>query len=228
MTLTLTIRRCVLATLLIGFALPVFAQSDKPLNAREVRRYLSEAEKRMEDGKLEEAGGLYLRVLEDFPERGDVRLEVARIYRQMENWTQLANECEKAVETLEEQADIAECYEGMTLAYSLTANYTKAVEVGRRAFEMNPESADVAIGLATGLAKTGELTEAADIAAKALELAPDNAFVHTTLGEAALAEGDYAKARGSFERALELEPNTAVAHAGMAGRRRTARFRGSG
>ena len=201
--------------LVFSFIVPI-ALAQKKMNRREVSRYISEAEKRMKDGDPSGAGGLYLRILEDFPERGDIRMEVARIYKAIDNWTSMANEYEIALETVDDEEDRAEAYEGMVMAYARTANYVKAVEVGREALKLNPQSAEVAIGLAMGLAKTGELVEAAKIAAKALELAPENAFAHNTLGEAALADGDFDKAEVSFQRALEIDPNTAQSHAGMA------------
>ena len=205
-----------LIILILSLAMPLLAQDDKPLSKRDARRYIEAAEKALKDDKPAEAGGLFLRVLQDFPDDGDSRIRLARIYRGLEEWGNAASAYALAVEHLDDAKDQAECYEGMTIGYSRSADYVKAVEVGRKAMEMNPESADVAIGLAMGLAKTGQLDEAAQIAEQALVLAPDNAFAHNTLGEAALANGDRDKAKVSFQKALELDPNTAEAHAGLA------------
>ena len=205
-----------LVVLIFGLVLPVLAQDDKPLSKRDARSYIQAAEKALKEEDFAKAGGMFLRVLQDFPDDGESRLQLARIYRGLEEWQNAADAFALAVEHLDDVKDQAECYEGMTIAYSRSANYSKAVEVGRKALEMNPDSADVAIGLAMGLAKTGLLDEAAEIARKALELAPDNAFAHNTLGEAALAQGHRGEAKASFQKALELDPNTADAHAGLA------------
>ncbi|HSF20276.1 MAG TPA: tetratricopeptide repeat protein [Vicinamibacteria bacterium] len=192
------------------------AQDEKPLDQREVKRALELAEERMKEGKPAEAGGFYLRVLQDYPERGDVRLKLARIYKDFDEWENAASAYALAVEHLEDAAEQAECYEGMVMAYAKTANYSKVVEVGPKAVETNPQSADVHVSVALGLAKTGALSEAAAMARKALELAPTSAVAYSTLGEAALAEGKVDEAESAFRKALELDSSNAESQAGLA------------
>ncbi len=189
---------------------------EKKLTGREVRRALATAEDKIEEGNLPEAGGIYLRVLQDYPERGDVHLMLARIYRDFEEWENAASAYAKAAELLEKPEELAECYEVMTQAYVQIANYPQAVEVGRKAIEASPSSATAHVNLALGLAKTGDLEGAADMARKALELAPDSALAHSTLGEAAMAEGNTEEAEAAFRKAIELDDSTAESHAGLA------------
>lgn len=215
------IRRVLGAALVAVVAAGLFAplsasQDEDKMRERDISRYLKEAEKRIEDEKPAEAGGFYLTILESFPERGDVRLLLARVYRQVGELDNMANAYSLAVDHLTEPSEISECYEGMTEAYIRAANYPKALEAGRKAIELNPQSPTAHIAVALSMAKTGDLAEAATMARKALELAPDSAVAHSTLGEASMAEGNMEEAESSFRKALELDPNTAESHAGLA------------
>ncbi len=192
------------------------AGQDVKISERDVKKYLDAAEKEIKDGNLQKAGGFYLTIVSNFPDRGDVHLKLARVYKQLNDWGNAGEAYGKAVGSATTPAEQAECYEGMTIAYAKAANYPKVVEVGRKAAEMNPANADVLVALATGLAKTGAIAEAGEVAQKALALAPNSALVHTTLGEAALANGKPGEAEPSFRKAIELDAKVAEAHAGLA------------
>lgn len=206
----------VILSLLLASLAPQFASAQDKIAGNEVRRYLDNAKKEADKGEFAKGAGLYLKVIESFPDNYEALFGIAPLYAQLGDPANAAASYEKALAGLEDDAQIAQAYAGMTSAYARAANYSKAVEVGRKAVELNPTDAEVAIALAMGLAKTGQIEEAADIAEKALELAPDNAFAHNTLAEAALANGDLDTAAGAFTEALELESNNAEAHAGMA------------
>ena len=192
------------------------AGQDVKISEKDVKKYLDAAEKEIKDGNLQKAGGFYLTIVTNFPDRGDVHLKLARIYKQLNDWGNAGEEYAKAVSSMTAPAEQAECYEGMTIAYAKAANYVKVVEVGKKAAELNPASSDVLVALATGLAKTGDIAEAGKVAQKALALAPNSALVHTTIGEAALADGKPAEAESAFRKAIELDANVAEAHAGLA------------
>ena len=192
------------------------AGQDVKISERDVKKYLDAAEKEIKDGNLQKAGGYYLTIVTNFPDRGDVHLKLARVYKQLNDWGNAGEAYGKAVGSATAPAEQAECYEGMTIAFAKGANYPKVVEVGRKAAEMNPANADVLVALATGLAKTGAIAEAGEVAQKALALAPNSALVHTTIGEAALADGKLSEAEPSFRKAIELDANVAEAHAGLA------------
>ena len=67
-----------------------------------------------------------------FPDRGDVHLKLARIYKQLNDWGTPERSYGKAVSSRPRPRSRRECYEGMTIAYAKTPNYAKVVEVGRR------------------------------------------------------------------------------------------------
>lgn len=207
------------------------AQEDEPLSRREVSRaidiaedHLDDAERAARDGDMEaaqaawsQAGGLFLRVLQDYPDRHDVRLELARIYRNFDEWENVADAYSLAVEGLEDDEEILEAWTELTNAYAMLENDLKVIEAGQKVIELNPNPpASVYLGLGGSMARQGQFAEAADMARKALELEPESAIAHSTLGQASFAAEDFGAAESSFRRAVELDPNTARAHAGLA------------
>ena len=217
--------------LLMLAAHPGIAQEDEPLNRREVSRaldiaedHLDDAEKAARDGDMEaaqaawsQAGGLFLRVLQDYPDRHDVRLELARVYRNFEEWENVADAYSQAVVGLDDDDEILEAWTEMTNAYAMLENDLKVIEAGQKVIGLNPNPpASVYLGLGGSMARQGQFAEAADMARKALELEPDSAIAHSTLGLASAAAEDFDAAEASFRRAVELDPNTARAHAGLA------------
>ena len=222
---------------LIAVASPTLAQEEEeearePLTRREVSRaldlaedLLDDAEKAVRDGDAEaanaawsNAGGWFLRIVEDYPDRYDVHLELARVYRHLEEWVFAAPAYEKAVEGLDDDDEILEAWTEMTKAYSIMGDEDlKVIEAGQMVLELNPDpSADIYVSIAASMARQEQYAEAAEMARQALELAPDSAVAHSTLGRAAFVGGDMEEAERSFRRAVELDPETARAHAGLA------------
>ena len=206
-------------------------EQEESLNRREVSRaldiaeeHIDDAEKAVRDGDMEaanaawsQAGGLFLRVLRDYPDRHDVRLEIARIYRHFEEWENVAGAYELAVAGLEDDDEILEAWTELTTAYANLENDVKVIEAGQRVIELNPSPpASIYLGLGGAMARQGQFAEAADMARKALEMEPDSAIAHSTLGQASAAAEDWDAAEASFRRAVEIDPNTARAHAGLA------------
>lgn len=221
---------------LLAFAAPIFAQEQEeedrePLTRREVSRaldlaedFLDDAEKAIGGGDAEaaqaaysSAGGWFLRVLEDYPDRHDVRLQLARVYRYFEEWENIATTYSLAVEGLEDSGEILEAWTEMTNAYGMMEDDQRVIEAGQMVLELNPNpSADIYVSLAASMARQEAYDDAKGMAERALELAPDSAVAHSTLGLAAFAGGDMEAAETSFSRAVELDPETARAHAGLA------------
>ncbi len=203
----------------------------EPLNRREVSRAIDIAEDHMEeaedaerDGDMEaaqaawsQAGGFYLRVLQDYPDRHDVRIALARIYVKFEEWENVAASYSLAVEGLEDDGEILEAWTEMTNAYSMMENDLKVIEAGQKVLDLNPNpSADVYLGVGAAMARQGQFEGASEMAEAALALDPDSAVAHQTLGQAAFAAQDFDAAEASFRRAVELDATTARAHAGLA------------
>ena len=225
-----------LSGLVLGLVLALgapaaFAQDQEPLNRREVSRaldlaedHLDDAEKAVRDGDQEaataawsQAGGLFLRVLQDYPDRHDVRLELARVYRNFEEWENVAESYSQAVAGLEDAEEILEAWTEMANAYAMLENDLKVIEAGQKVIELNPNPpATIYLGLGASMARQGQFDEASAMAQKALDLEPDSAVAHSTLGLASAAAENWDAAEASFRRAVELDPSTARAHAGLA------------
>lgn len=219
---------------LVAVAAPALAQEEEerePLTRREVSRALDLAEDFLDDAEnavrnedaeaaqaaYSSAGGWFLRVLEDYPDRHDVRLELARVYRYFGEWENIATTYALAVEGLEDSEEILEAWTEMTNAYGMMEDDLKVIEAGQKVLELDPNpSADIYVSLAASMARQEAYDDARGMAERALELAPDSAVAHSTLGQAAFAGGDMAGAESSFRRAVELDPETARAHAGLA------------
>ncbi len=215
----------------VGLAPALAQEEQEPLNRREVSRaidiaedHMDDAESAVRDGDMEaaqaawsQAGGLYLRVLQDYPDRHDVRLELARIYVRFEEWENVASSYAMAVEGLEDDAEILEAWTEMTNAYAMMEDDLKVIEAGQKVIELNPNPpASVYLGIGASMARQGQYEGAAEMAQAALALEPNSAVAHQTLGQAAFAGGDFDAAETSFQRAVELDSTTARAHAGLA------------
>ena len=223
------------------------AQDEQPLNRREVSRAIDIAEDHVEDAEralrnedaeaataaYSQAGGLFLRILQDHPYRRDIRMRLGRIYLHFEEWENVASAFEMAVmmdppseeedvdgwaiENVEDAGEILEAWTAMTTAYGMLENDIKVIEAGQKVIELNPSPpASTFLAIGASMARQGQYEEASNMARRALEIEPDSAVAHSTLGQAAVAGGDLDGAESSFRRAVELDPNTARAHAGLA------------
>ena len=223
------------------------AQDEQPLNRREVSRAIDIAEDHIEDAEralrnedaeaataaYSQAGGLFLRILQDHPYRRDIRMRLGRIYLHFEEWENVAGALDLAlktdppseeedidgwaIENVEDAGEILEAWTALTTAYAMLENDLNVIEAGQKVIELNPNPpASTFLGLGGAMARQGQFAEAADMARRALEIEPNSALAHTTLGQASAAGDDWDAAEASFRRAVELDPNTARAHAGLA------------
>ena len=199
------------------------AAQEEPLSRREVSRALDTAEEHIDDaeravrdgdmaaanGAWAQAGGLFLRVLQDYPDRHDVRLEIARIYRNFEAWENVAQSYEMAVAGLDDDDEILEVWIEITNAYAMLENEMKVIEAGQKAIEAGQKVLELnmsqprsmPLGLAAELASQGQLPEAADMARQALELEPNHALAYSILGQASATSEDWEAAKASIRRA---------------------------
>ncbi len=223
------------------------AQDEEPLNRREVSRAIDIAEDHLDDAEralrnedaeaaqaaFSQAGGLFLRVLQDHPYRRDIRMRLGRIYLHFEEWENVASTFEEALmtdpptdeedidgwafENVEDAGEILEAWTAVTSAYGMLEDDLKVIEAGQKVIELNPNPpASTFVAIGSSMARQGQFEEASSMARRALEIEPDSAMAHSTLGQAAFAGGDLDEAEASFQRAVELDPSTARAHAGLA------------
>src|SRR3970040_596956 len=92
----------ILAVLITGVAT---AGQDVKISEKDVKKYLDAAEKEIKEGNLQKAGGYYLTIVTNFPDRGDVHLKLARIYKQLNDWTNAGTAYGKAVSSVTDPAE---------------------------------------------------------------------------------------------------------------------------
>ena len=85
-----------------------------------------------------------------------------------------------------------------------------AILAGRRAVELNPESAVAVLDLAFAYQAAGRVDEAAPGFERVLELDPENIKALVNLGEIHYARGEREKALGLYQRAAAVAPRLAV------------------
>ena len=100
--------------------------------------------------------------------------------------------------------------------YRMKGNYDKAIAEGKRAVELDPNSADAHVWLGIALYNAGRADEAIPLLEKAIRLNP---FAHTwyflQLGQAYSLSGRYDEATAAYHKALQLSPNNLFAHLGL-------------
>jgi len=116
----------------------------------------------------------------------------------------------KAIE-LDDSLAAAHCALGYWSLYA--RRYDTAIAEGKRAFELEPNSADVIMGYATILSMLGEPEEAIPLYKEALRLnpKPPNTYIRL-FGIAFRDSGQYEKAIVQAKKAVEQEPNDLVAN----------------
>jgi len=89
---------------------------------------------------------------------------------------------------------------------------TRALELFRKAAEMEPTVPDYAVGYAAALVRGRRFTEAIGILRQVLKINPENYSAHTNLGTALYEAKRYAEAVSEFEWVLASKPEVVVAH----------------
>jgi len=116
----------------------------------------------------------------------------------------------KAIE-LDNRLAIAHAALGFYLVWD--RQYDKSVDMGKRAFELEPNSEDVITSYATILSMVGEPEKAIPLYKEALRLNPKPSSSHIHLFAIALRDsGRYKEAIAQAKRAIEEEPDNLVAH----------------
>ena len=114
----------------------------------------------------------------------------------------------------------AAAWAALALAYDFKGSFMslpelseKAVEVGRRATELNPKLADAHRWLGSALLSLGHFEEALASISVAVQLEPDDAGAHQSLARAYwVGRGDIDAGIAELERALAINPDLGYAH----------------
>jgi len=110
----------------------------------------------------------------------------------------------------------ANAYHGLAMLTNQKGDYGKAVELWRKAQEINPDLPGIGAAVAEALLKMGQLQEAIAALQKEVQCRPGQSACHYLLGRAYLQQKEYAKAAGNYQKAIELEPNDPRPYYGLA------------
>jgi adenylate cyclase len=118
--------------------------------------------------------------------------------------------CKKAI-ALDESQDFPHSLLGHI--YSMSKKYDMAIEEGKRAIDLNPNSAAAYAWLAMSVNFAGRPEEAIDLLKKAMRLSPfPPAYYIMHLGIAYREAGRYEEAISELKKCLELRPNNIIAY----------------
>src|SRR3972149_710156 len=184
----------ILVVLITGIA-P--AGQDVKISERDVKKHLDAAEKEIKDGNLQKAGGYYLSIVSNFPDRGDVHLKLARIYKQLGDWGNAGEAYGKAVGSAPAPAAQAG-------GLAKTAAIAEAGEVAQKALALAPNSALVHTTIGEAALADGKPAEAETSFRKAIELDANVAEAHAGLADILLGKKDYEGAVAEATKALDL------------------------
>jgi tetratricopeptide (TPR) repeat protein len=94
--------------------------------------------------------------------------------------------------------------------------YADAAAAFAKALEVDPDSCEAAVNLATALAMGGQAAKAVEQLRTTAVKCPDNPTARYDLGHLLLQQGSYVEARAALEAALELQPRDLDAHMELA------------
>ncbi len=131
-----------------------------------------------------------------------------------------ANSLKTAAQLLQKSIDLGDTLDIphalLGYLYNMERQYDKAIEEGKRAIELNPNSADAYFWLATSLRHSGRLDDALISIKKALRLSPfPPSMYFLFLGHIYRDSGMYEEAISAYEKVVTRQPDNLFAHIGL-------------
>ena len=153
----------------------------------------------------------------------ETRLQLAKVYLQIEAYTEAVDEYRRTIalmevnsvserERTERNADIAATYYGLGLAYTGLEQFEDAVAAYQRAIAVVPDWAYTHAALASTYAHMHRYTEALDAYKVAIGLDPNDEMIHHQLGNVYSKRGEHSTAIQHQQRAIAIAPKFAAAH----------------
>ena len=147
----------------------------------------------------------------------DVRLQLAKVYLQIEAYGQAAAAYQHVIATEKRPASSAEAFYGLGLASAGLEQFDEAIAAYQNALAIapapeNPNRAHIHAALGSAYANTHRYEEALAAYEIAVDLQPDDAMIHHHLGTVYSKRGKRAEAMQHQLRAISLAPELAAAH----------------
>ena len=152
-----------------------------------------------------------------------IRLQLAKLYLQIEAYTEAVDEYRQTITVLEvnsvtknagdtHNSDISAAYYGLGLAYTGLEKFDDAIRAYQRAIASAPDLAYTHAALGNAYTNTHRYTEALEAYKIAVALDPDDMMIHHQLGNVYSKRGEHAAAIRHQRQAIALEPKFGAAH----------------
>ena len=155
--------------------------------------------------------------------RIETRLQLAKVYLQIEAYTEAADSYHHIIASMEASAvpgneatgrnsDISTAYYGLGLAYTGLEKFEDAIAAYQRAIVSVPDWAYTHAALASAYVNMHRYTEALDAYKVAVALDPNDEMIHHQLGNVYSKRGERSAAIEHQHRAVVIAPEFAAAH----------------
>lgn len=178
----------------------------EPVN--DVSRILQHAFSLHQTGRLNEAEGLYLQVLQVMPKHPDALHLLGLMARQQGNHT-------RAIELISEAAKlnpVAPIYFNLGNTYQQAGKLEEAIVCYQQALRLNPNHAESLSNLGTVFQQQGKLEEAVDSFTKALRLKPESPEIFCNLGDVMRENMQFDTAIECIRNAIRINPDLSNAY----------------
>ena len=151
----------------------------------------------------------------------EVRLKLAKVYLQIEAYTEAVDEYHRVIASMEtvpgnehthQNPGISDAYYGLGLAYTGLEKFEDAVAAYQRAIAYKPDWAYIHAALASTYANMHRYAEALDAYKVAVGLDPNDQMIQHQLGNVYSKRGERAAAIRHHQRAIAIAPKFAAAH----------------
>ena len=151
----------------------------------------------------------------------EVRLKLAKVYLQIEAYTEAVDEYHRVIASMEtapgnehthQNSSISDAYYGLGLAYTGLEKFEDAVTAYQRAIAYKPDWAYIHAALASAYANMHRYAEALDAYKVAVGLDSNDQMIHHQLGNVYSKRGERTAAIRHQQRAIAIAPEFAAAH----------------
>lgn len=156
------------------------------------------------------------RQLSTEPLRIDIRLQLAQIYLQVEDYRSASVEYQHIIDSKErnskDKSSTINGYYGLGLSYAGLERFEDAVSAYKYAIKYSLERADIYVVLGAALSSLHRYDEALDAYNTAIKIQPDDAMIHHQIGNIYNKLGKHVQAIIQQEKAISILPTFAYAH----------------
>ena len=189
------------------YAIKCFTHALQMKEDLEIRDYLSQAQIRAD--MLPEAYDNLMKISEALPDNVQVYVRMANVAYMMEDYTAMAEACEKAIMVDADNAEATYLYAKACIGHGDTTN---AVAMLTKAVTLKPDYAEAYLLRGETLLSAGETAEAADDADRLLKDYPESEDVLMLKARVEKARGNTADAVDFYGKVIDVNPFHADAY----------------